>query len=61
MTPELKPCKYCGKPPYVTHKWLPYRSCWHIECRNDECNEKPRTWYYYKMADAVAEWQEMMK
>lgn len=34
--------------------------CWHVACRNDACEKKPSTWYYYDDMDAAAEWDELM-
>lgn len=40
---------------------LPYlHGCWHVECRNEACEKRPGTWYYYHSQDAIAEWDEMM-
>ena len=58
---RLKPCQHCGKEPEVIFRPLPYlHGCWHIACRNDACEKKPSTWYYYDVSDAKAEWEEMM-
>jgi hypothetical protein len=47
--PELKPCPFCGKPPYAAMK---ERSV--INCRNDGCFG-PRTTAEY-LVDAVRQW-----
>lgn len=59
---RLRPCKYCGKEPEMAFRPLPYlHGCWHVECRNEDCEKKPGTWYYYSSKDAIAEWDELMR
>ena len=60
MSDVLKPCPYCGEKPESTYVRLYKSACWHIDCKNDECPEKPGTWYYYDMGGAVKEWNEMI-
>ena len=54
-------CRSCGAMPDVTRVTLPYGRCWHIDCVNPECPDKPGTWYYYRLIDARDEWNEMQK
>ena len=56
----LNPCRCCGVEPEVSFHPTPYKKgCWHVACKNDACDEKPSTWFYYKRADAEKEWNDL--
>lgn len=58
---QVSNCPYCGAQPKISYHPVPYGGgCWHIACKNEECVEKPSTWFYYAMGDAKDEWEAIV-
>lgn len=57
----LNPCPWCGQAPEVTRVTYTTPACYHIDCRNPDCSMNLGTWYYYKLSDAVEEWNKLTK